>query len=93
MPRAVLERFFDQLGPERAARIEAVSLDLGPRYQAVTVRHRLTNGRIEALNSTVRLLSHRARGFRPSRTWSPSSISCAGGATSSFPPECTESPN
>ena len=29
-----------------------------------TVRHRLSNGRIEALNSTVRLISHRARGFR-----------------------------
>jgi transposase len=29
-----------------------------------TVRHRINNGRIEALNSTVRLLSHRARGFR-----------------------------
>lgn len=34
-PRAALERFFDQLGPERAARIEAVSLDLAPRYRAV----------------------------------------------------------
>jgi transposase len=29
-----------------------------------TISHRITNGRIEALNSTVRLLSHRARGFR-----------------------------
>jgi transposase len=29
-----------------------------------TLHHRITNGRIEALNSTVRLLSHRARGFR-----------------------------
>jgi transposase len=29
-----------------------------------TVVHRLSNGRIEAMNSTVRLLSHRARGFR-----------------------------
>jgi transposase len=28
------------------------------------VGHRLTNGRLEALNSTIRLLSHRARGFR-----------------------------
>ena len=29
-----------------------------------TIDQRLTNGRIEALNSTVRLISHRARGFR-----------------------------
>jgi transposase len=29
-----------------------------------TIALRLSNGRIEALNSTVRLLSHRARGFR-----------------------------
>jgi transposase len=29
-----------------------------------TIRLGLSNGRIEALNSTVRLLSHRARGFR-----------------------------
>lgn len=29
-----------------------------------TARHRITNGRIEALNSTVRLISHRSRGFR-----------------------------
>jgi transposase len=29
-----------------------------------TIRHGISNGRIEALNSTVRLLSHRARGFR-----------------------------
>lgn len=29
-----------------------------------TLAHRISNGRIEAMNSTVRLLSHRARGFR-----------------------------
>lgn len=29
-----------------------------------TITHRISNGRIEALNSTVRLISHRARGFR-----------------------------
>jgi transposase len=29
-----------------------------------TIRLGLSNGRIEAMNSTVRLLSHRARGFR-----------------------------
>jgi transposase len=29
-----------------------------------TIVHRINNGRIEALNSTVRLISHRARGFR-----------------------------
>lgn len=29
---ATLDRFFDQLGPERCARIEAVSMDLGPAY-------------------------------------------------------------
>jgi len=29
-----------------------------------TVRLGLSNGRIEAMNSTVRLLSHRSRGFR-----------------------------
>jgi hypothetical protein len=28
------------------------------------VRLRLSNGRIEAMTSTVRLLSHRSRGFR-----------------------------
>ena len=29
---ATLDRFFDQLGPERSGRIEAVSMDLGPAY-------------------------------------------------------------
>jgi len=29
-----------------------------------TARHRISNGRLEAMNSTVRLLSHRSRGFR-----------------------------
>ena len=29
---ATLDRFFDELGPERSAAIEAVSLDLGPAY-------------------------------------------------------------
>lgn len=29
-----------------------------------TIVHRITNGRLEAMNSTVRLLSHRSRGFR-----------------------------
>ena len=29
-----------------------------------TITHRISNGRIEALNSSVRLISHRARGFR-----------------------------
>jgi transposase len=29
-----------------------------------TIVHRISNGRIEALNSSVRLISHRARGFR-----------------------------
>lgn len=29
---ATLDRFFDELGPERSARIEAVSMDLGPAY-------------------------------------------------------------
>jgi transposase len=36
--RVALERFFDQLGPERAARIEAVSADLGPAYLEVIGR-------------------------------------------------------
>ena len=31
---------------------------------ANTARHGITNGRLEALNSTVRLISHRSRGFR-----------------------------
>lgn len=29
---ATLDRFFDQLGPQRSARIEAVSMDLGPAF-------------------------------------------------------------
>jgi transposase len=29
---ATLDRFFDELGPERSARIEAVSMDLGPAF-------------------------------------------------------------
>jgi transposase len=29
---ATLDRFFDELGPERSARIQAVSMDLGPAY-------------------------------------------------------------
>lgn len=29
---AALDRFFDELGPQRSAQIEAVSLDLGPAY-------------------------------------------------------------
>jgi transposase len=33
--RAALERFFDELGPQRAARIEAISADLGPSYLTV----------------------------------------------------------
>ena len=32
---AALGRFFDELGPERAARIEAISADLGRTYLAV----------------------------------------------------------
>jgi transposase len=36
--RQALERFFDQLGPERCARIEAVSADLGPIYLGVIGR-------------------------------------------------------
>jgi transposase len=33
--RAALGRFFDELGPARARRIEAISADLGPAYLAV----------------------------------------------------------
>jgi transposase len=36
--RRALERFFDELGPERASRIEAVSADLGRIYLAVLNR-------------------------------------------------------
>ena len=34
------------------------------RKTAGTARHGITNARLEAMNSTVRLISHRSRGFR-----------------------------
>ena len=40
------------------------SLRRNAQYVLNTIRLGLSNGRIEAMNSTVRLLSHRARGFR-----------------------------
>ena len=51
------------LGHRRFARM-ASSITRHLEQILNTIRHRITNGRIEALNSTVRLISHRARGFR-----------------------------
>lgn len=36
---AVCDGFFDELGPERAAQIEAVSMDMGPGYAKSTRQH------------------------------------------------------
>jgi transposase len=36
---ATLEAFYDELGPERCERLEAVSLDMGGAYKAATDRH------------------------------------------------------
>jgi transposase len=51
------------LGHRRFARL-AGTLARHHEHILNTIRHRISNGRIEALNSTVRLLSHRARGYR-----------------------------
>jgi transposase len=53
----------DQLGHPKFAELGRT---LGRHVWAVlnTIRFGLSNGRIEAMNSTVRLISHRARGFR-----------------------------
>lgn len=51
------------LGHARFTRLGR-SLRRNAQYVLNTIRLGLSNGRIEAMNSTVRLLSHRARGFR-----------------------------
>jgi hypothetical protein len=50
----------------RAPALHAPGGHPGPPATSIldTVRLRLSNGRIEAMTSTVRLLSHRSRGFR-----------------------------
>jgi len=42
----------------------ALTLDLHRPYIANAITHKLSNARLEGMNSTVRLISHRARGFR-----------------------------
>lgn len=51
------------LGHRRFARLGRA---LERHHQSIlnSIVHRISNGRIEALNSSVRLISHRARGFR-----------------------------
>lgn len=58
-----------------------------------TVRLRLSNGRIEAMNSTVRLISHRSRGFRRLDNLIALIHLVCGRVGSLFPRECTKSPN
>jgi transposase len=60
---ALLARAAPGLGHPRFTRM-AGTLTRHAEHIANTIRHQITNGRIEALNSTVRLMSHRARGFR-----------------------------
>lgn len=65
-PEQVLEQWAAesrQLGHPRFARF-AHTLSAHADKILNTIRLGLSNGRIEAMNSTVRLLSHRARGFR-----------------------------
>ena len=42
----------------------ALTLDTHRQYIANAIALRLSNARLEGMNSTVRLVSHRARGFR-----------------------------
>lgn len=58
-----LARQAPALGHRRFTRL-AGTLTRHDEHILNTIRHRISNGRIEALNSTIRLLSHRARGFR-----------------------------
>jgi transposase len=51
------------LGHPRFSRLGGALVRHGPSILNA-LRHRISNGRIEALNSTVRPLSHRARGYR-----------------------------
>ena len=60
---AQLARAAPGLGHPRFARL-AHTLSHHAQSILNTIRLGLSNGRIEAMNSTVRLLSHRARGFR-----------------------------
>lgn len=48
----------------RAVRQDALTLDTHRQQVANALALGLTNARLEGMNSTVRLLSHRARGFR-----------------------------
>jgi len=60
---AELARAARGLGHPRFTRLGA-SLERHAQAILNTIILRLSNGRLEALNSTVRLISHRARGFR-----------------------------
>jgi len=62
-PLRALARAARELGHPRFTRLGAT---LANHSELIlnAISHRLSNGRLEALNSTVRLLSHRARGFR-----------------------------
>jgi transposase len=58
-----LAAFFDELGPERCASIEFVSIDMAAGYIKAVQDSRLTNARLEGINNKARLISHGAFGF------------------------------
>ena len=62
----VLDLLIDEAPTLGHRRFTAMAHTLARHRQGIlnTIVHRISNGRIEALNSTVRLISHRARGFR-----------------------------
>jgi transposase len=62
----VLAELADAAGTLGHARFARLGRTLRPHAGAIlnTIRLGLSNGRIEAMNSTVRLISHGARGFR-----------------------------
>jgi len=78
---ATLERFYDELGPERCATLEAVSLDMGKAYKTATDAKaaaaaqcvdpfhvvKLANGAVDEVRRQVWNLTRHAEGSRTGR--------------------------
>lgn len=60
---ATVRRFFEELGPERTALIESVTMDMSGVIKTVVAEQALSNGRAEGLNGKVRTITRRSFGF------------------------------